>query len=298
MKPPLVSVHIITYNQISFIRDTLDSVLNQDYPNFEVVVADDGSTDGTAEVISEYSKKNPEKIIPLIGGPNLGITGNSNRCLNACNGKYIAFMGGDDLFLPGKLTAQVDWMEKDIQRVLCGHQVQVFYDHDTPSHIQRLRLYSGTGAAWAIENGSPYGATAVMVRAENIPKNGFDERLPVVSDQKLWIDVLMRGGKFGYVEGILAKYRRHSGNVTNNSEKCLTDIIEMFNILEKEYPNYLQSIRKGRRNQADMYKAKNLMAEGKHLGAICLVMKVYAYSPSRLIKTISFKSRKLFKGSL
>jgi len=75
---PLVSIHIITYNQIDFIHDTLTSALEQDYENLEVVVADDGSTDGTAEVILEYAKKYPNRLLPLVGGPNLGITGNSN----------------------------------------------------------------------------------------------------------------------------------------------------------------------------------------------------------------------------
>lgn len=100
---PLVSVHVITFNQAHLIHETLQSILAQDYANIEIIVADDGSTDGTANIISEYANQYPSKIIPLVAGPNLGITGNSNRGLQACKGKYIAFIGGDDLFLPSKI---------------------------------------------------------------------------------------------------------------------------------------------------------------------------------------------------
>src|SRR5579875_3125076 len=132
---PLVSVHLISYNQKDYIGAALSSILDQDYQSFEIVAADDGSTDGTAEIILEFAEKYPGKIIPLVGGKNLGITGNCNRALEHCKGKYIAFIGGDDLFLPGKISAQVKWLEADEKRIMCGHQVEVFYEDGTPSHF-------------------------------------------------------------------------------------------------------------------------------------------------------------------
>src|SRR5438128_463489 len=88
---PLVSVIVPTYNQLDFIAEALDSVLEQDYENLQIVVGDDGSTDGTVEIIRQFAKRYPRRLIPLDGLPHLGITANCNRCLRACNGKYIAF---------------------------------------------------------------------------------------------------------------------------------------------------------------------------------------------------------------
>src|SRR5689334_23285444 len=100
MSRPLVSVLVVAYNQISFIADTLASAVEHDYENLQVVVADDGSTDGTTDVVLDFARRHPGRVVPLTGGPNLGITRNCNRGLTACKGEYVAFLGGDDLFLP------------------------------------------------------------------------------------------------------------------------------------------------------------------------------------------------------
>ncbi len=290
---PLVSIHIVTYNQIDFIHETLISALEQDYENLEVVVADDGSTDGTDKVILEYAEKYPNRLIPLVGGPNLGITGNSNRALKACKGKYIAFQGGDDVFLPGKINAQVAWMQEDENRVLCGHQVEVFYEDGSRSHVLTPKLVSGVGCKWLIENGCPYGATAVMVKSEDVPEKGFDERLPTVSDQMLWIDCLGERGIFGFIPGIYARYRRHLRNVTGDHRDCIPDQIKMFNLLEQSHPGHLPSINKGRRNQVDMNRGKILLSDKRYLKGMALIIRTYLFSPSRLQATILFKLRKL-----
>jgi len=244
-------------------------------------------------VILEYAKKYPNRLLPLVGGPNLGITGNSNRGLKGCKGKYIAFQGGDDVLLPGKISAQVAWMEEDEKRVLCGHQVEIFYEDESSSHIMTPSLPSGVGCKWLIENGVPYGALAIMVRRSRIPDYGFDDRLPTVSDYKLWIDCLDDDGVFGYVPRIYARYRKHSGNVSRDANRCFSDRGETFKLLEKEYPSYLQSIHKGRRNQVGMDRAMILLAESSYLKAITLMMRIYLLSPSLLWKMIMFKLCKI-----
>jgi glycosyltransferase involved in cell wall biosynthesis len=204
---PKVSVMVITYNQIKFIRETIESVLQQDYPNFEIIIADDGSTDGTAEVILEYAQKYSEIIIPLVGGPNLGITGNSNRGLKACKGKYIAFMGGDDLFLPGKLSRQVEVMEQYDNIVICYHNLNVF-NSDTGVIINKFSDIAEPrrgNVVNLIKHGCFMGATSVLVRASKVPGKGFDERLPLASDWLFWIDCMKYGGEIYYLDEVLGK---------------------------------------------------------------------------------------------
>lgn len=125
-KFPLVSVAVISYNQKEFLRDCINSILEQDYPNFEIVIADDGSTDGTQDMLREYSKKKPRKFVLRLAEKNQGVTANSNAAHSACEGKYIAWMGGDDLMLAGKLSKQTAFMEKNSDCVICYHDLEVF----------------------------------------------------------------------------------------------------------------------------------------------------------------------------
>ena len=197
-RAPLVSVVIPTYNQFDLVDDAIRSAVTQDYEALEIVVSDDGSTDGTIEKIRRWAQEYPGRVIGLIDQPHLGITGNCNRGLHASHGEYVAFGAGDDMFLPGKLSAQVAWFEEDPGRTLCGHDVEVFESESN----KRLYLWSdrhplraGTGAAGVLA-GAAYVSSSVMIRRSSIPPYGFDARFPVSSDTKLWVDCLSGGGRY------------------------------------------------------------------------------------------------------
>ena len=250
MTQPHISVLVITYNHRSFIRETVESVLQQDFDSFEVVVADDGSTDGADEIILQLAQEHPGKVVPVVGGPNIGVAKNSNRGLKRCRGRFVNLLGGDDLFLPGKLRAQAKWFEADSRRVLCGHDAHIFES----ATGQNTRLYSdlsgwreGTGADDFVAKGCPYLPSAVMVRASELPEYGFDERVGLVIDGKMFVDVLVGGGRYGHVEGVLARYRRHAGNMTAHaSQRILTDTFTYLGLIEAEHPQLVRSCRKGR----------------------------------------------------
>ena len=235
MLHPLVSVLIVSYNQVSFIRDAIESAATQDYENLEIIVADDGSTDGTVEIILECQKQYPGKLVALVGATNLGITGNSNRGLRACRGKYVAFMGGDDSFLPGKILAQVRWLEADLNRVLCYHDLDVY---DSASNLtlylwSERYIFRHGSARTVIRYGTFFGATSVMVR---YPKGLlFNPNISTASDWLMWIEVLERqSGTLGHVDGVYARYRRHANNVTSTGKHHLADLlatIEAVNLL-------------------------------------------------------------------
>lgn len=180
------------------------------------------------------------RIVPLTGGANLGITGNSNRALRACRGKYIAFLGGDDVLLPGKISKQVEWLESDSTRVLCGHQVDVFYMSGKKStkYQRAMFLAGGRGASKVIRFGVPYCACSIMLRSAAIPPHGFDERIPHCSDHMMWAECLAAGGRYGHVPGTYARYRRHSANITNGGEKLFHEIKTILDLFSLRYPAY------------------------------------------------------------
>lgn len=277
---PKVSIHIISFNQKDYIAEAIESAVTQDYENLEVVVSDDASTDGTAEIISEYKHRYPDRLVVLLNKKNFGITRNANRALRLCSGKYIAFQGGDDVLLPGKISAQVAWLEQDDRRVLCGHQVEVFYQNNLRKpHLQMKVLRAGQGPEEVIRLGVPYGATSMMVKAEKIPSYGFNELLPTVSDHMLWIDVLMDGGFYGYVKGVYARYRRHDSNVTNHHYDNLDDVKKMFEIIAKNHPQYAQSCDWAFNRHITYYSGVLLLKAGRKVEARKMFVKAIANAP-------------------
>jgi glycosyltransferase involved in cell wall biosynthesis len=212
---PLVDIAIVTYNQVKFLEECIESCLSQDYPNFQIVVADDGSSDGTHELLTQYSDRYPGKFILRLSKVNKGITNNSNSAHFACSGKYIAWMGGDDLMMPGKIMRQVDFMESNPDCTISYHNLDVF-DSDTNKTIyffNEKNKFEGDFST-CIKNGAFNGACSTMVRRDKVPENGFCQYLPVASDWLYWIETLANGGSINYIDEVLGRYRRHSGNVT------------------------------------------------------------------------------------
>ena len=275
MNIPKVSVHIISYNQKLFLREAVESALAQTYPNLEIVVADDASTDGSRELLEEYECVYPGRVVAVLGETNAGISANSNRGLAVCTGEFIAFMGGDDVLLPGKISAQVAWFSYRKERALCAHQVEVFYeDSSRPPHPLSKRLPSGRGAEEIIRH-QPFGAVSVMVRTDRIPPHGFREELTMVSDNMLWIDVLRDDGEFGCVPGTLARYRRHGANVSGDPFRYIEDVERQFEIVDREFPQFSDVIRYAKTRRLYYDVGVNLIkahrrreARGKLLGTL------------------------------
>jgi glycosyltransferase involved in cell wall biosynthesis len=172
---------------------------------------------------------------------NVGITANSNIGLAKCSGKYIALSAGDDILLPGKILAQVEWLEADENRVLCGHRVEVFSETTVSTYMAPRFMRQGSGANLLIRNGGLYASTSLMVRSRNIPPHGFEPSIPTVTDYMLCIEVLAAGGRFGYVRGTYARYRRHRNNITNHRQKIIDDVEKTLLIVEHRYPNLKKS---------------------------------------------------------
>ncbi len=238
---PLVSIAIVSYNQERFIAEAIQGAIAQDYRPIEIVIADDCSTDNTPNIIREFSTKYPDLIVALLGSENLGVTGNSNRALSACKGKYINMLGGDDILLPKKISSQVDWMEQDANRVFCGHACEIFYDEEAiPPKVAYPFFTFGKGPKQIFMNGPPYLALSVLFRKSALPPYGFDKNILIASDFMLWIDLAGGGGLWGCVNGVHARYRKHSGGLSHISrqENLLIDTEQVIKIASARYKLY------------------------------------------------------------
>ena len=264
MTEPLVSVHLVSYNQAAFIDEALRSVVEQDYGNLEVFVTDDGSADGTVDRIRDWAAKYPGRVIPVLG-PHVGITANCNRAMPYLRGKYVFCHAGDDVFLPGKVRKQVDWFEEDERRVMCGHAAEGF-DARTGRALylttDTRALRRGFGARRYLEDFGLFPDISVAIRRDAYPKNGYDERVGMVSVFKLNIDILAPGGEYGYVDGVLARYRVHPDSISVRSttdpqmhRAFLEGYLTALALTEASYPHLVASCRKAR--------ARLLFSEGR-----------------------------------
>lgn len=124
---PLVSIIIPVYNKATFVRETLESALGQTYPNVELILVDDGSTDGSFEILKEYYAKYPDKI-QLIDQENQGVSVATNVGIAAAKGGYIQFLDADDILSPNKISDQIKLLEGRSESVLASCEWRMFKD--------------------------------------------------------------------------------------------------------------------------------------------------------------------------
>src|SRR5262245_47159032 len=122
MKRPLISCVVPVYNGERYLREALDSIQAQTYRPIEIIVADDGSTDGTAAVAAEYDHK-----VRYLFQPNAGTAAACNLGLQAARGDFIAFLAADDLWHRDKLLRQIERFEARLELSLCVSHVQNFW---------------------------------------------------------------------------------------------------------------------------------------------------------------------------
>jgi glycosyltransferase involved in cell wall biosynthesis len=218
-----VSILVITYNQKDFVRETIESCLNQTFDSnrYEIIVSDDGSTDGTQKIIREYADKYAN-IVPILHEVNTGIANNFNRGLSKVRGKYVALLGGDDLMLKNRLKLQYTFLEANNIFSGCHANAEVF---EYPSN-KTIGLFSEMFASNLNDNiidirkmlNPKYQMlpSTFMIRKTAIPIHGFDTRLKILNDYLFDVEVIIKGGPFGYISNVVSKYRRHENNVGNN----------------------------------------------------------------------------------
>lgn len=123
---PTVSVIMGVFNAESTIRDSIESILQQDFTDWELIICDDGSSDATLDICQKYAREYPEKFRILANGRNLRLPATLNRCLEIANGKYIARMDADDISVYDRFTKQVAVLDSNPSIDLVGTSMRRF----------------------------------------------------------------------------------------------------------------------------------------------------------------------------
>lgn len=210
------SVIIPAYNAGQFIKRTLDSVANQTYSNFEIVITNDGSVDNTEAVIREYSQSHPSLQIHMASQKNKGIGSARNNGIFRARGKYLAFLDADDCWYSNKLESVYEILKESPDRdVLYHDEVEIREGKgETKSHY-------GTVSSPVYEdllfNGNRLSTSATVVNRELAQRiGGFSENPDFNSaeDYDFWLRLAKNEAKFYYFPAILGEYHRVANSVS------------------------------------------------------------------------------------
>lgn len=202
---PKISVIMSAYNSEKYIAEAIDSVLNQTYSNFELIITDDASSDKTAGIISEFADP---RIKMVKNEKNRGLTANLNSMIAIATGDYIARIDSDDVCRQDRLEKEIHFLErhKDIYMV-CSY-IRLFGNR---SGIQRKRIdWEYIRADLLFENFVPH--STVMFR--NDGKFKYNEAFDGVEDYELWERMVGEGEKIAIIPKPLVNYRVHEEQLT------------------------------------------------------------------------------------
>lgn len=208
----LISVCIPVYNGDNYIRESIDSVLNQTEGNFELLVVDNCSTDHTLEILAAY---NDPRIKVFVNKENLGAVPNFNRCIELAKGEFMVLLPHDDILLP---TALEVFRKAFISDSEVGLAYSSYYIIDERSKILQFlskdaenKIMTGNEAFAILAGGNPI--QCAMIKREIYSRLGsWDPNLKMVCDWEMWCRIALAGHKVAYFKDPQNCYRDHSKN--------------------------------------------------------------------------------------
>lgn len=208
MKGPLVSIVMPSYNSSKTIKESIESVLSQDYDNWELLITDDCSSDKTVSIVNDFSSQD-KRVTLIVNEVNAGAGFSRNVSIARSSGKYIAFLDADDIWMPNKLSAQVKYME-DTGVFFTYTAYQKFSENGLGSIITpplqvtyKKLLYSNV-----------IGCLTAMFNAEALGR----QEMPLIrkrQDMGLWLKLLKKSHTAYAIPDVLALYRVDSGMTQN-----------------------------------------------------------------------------------
>jgi len=205
------------YNAEKFLEESISSILNQTFPDFELLIGDDGSTDRTLEIIRSFSDK---RIIVIRNEKNLGIPYTLNRLIKASKGEYIARQDSDDISLPKRLEKQVAFLDKNPEIGVCGTQITWF-----GSKRKRIRVPlkdEDIKASMLVFN--PICQPTVMYRKSCLTKQ-YNPSFEVAEDYDLCYE-LSKKTKLANLPDFLLKYRWHENSISRTKENLMDETVK------------------------------------------------------------------------
>ncbi|HDN3181726.1 glycosyltransferase family 2 protein [Escherichia coli] len=219
LKYPLVSIIMPAYNSQYTIKDTIQSVLKQTYPNWELLITDDLSSDSTPKIIKKFAAQDPR--IKLYSNPvNSGAAVSRNNSLKNANGEFIAFLDSDDLWEASKLEKQILWMLKNPNITFSFTAYQLIDEHG--NKLKKIIDFQGDNVSFGYHDmlfkKATLGCSTVILK-----KDAFDDiKMPLIrtgQDYALWLKLLKSCERCYLYNEVLTQYRVMPNSISRNKIK-------------------------------------------------------------------------------
>lgn len=226
-----VSIIVVTYNSASTIIDTLESIKNQSFRDFELIIADDGSKDKTVSIIKEWIKENKDINSKLVeSDKNYGLPHNCNNGLNASNGEYIKLLAGDDTLEKNAIMEYINFVNSHNDYEIAVSDLNVFGDDRNCNEVieqiiknnQRVMLEANR----QYENLLRYNfitapSVGLIKRHVLMEFGGYDENYPAFEDYPLNLKLSQNGYKYIFIPSKLVNYRISKNSITGKKNSFL-----------------------------------------------------------------------------
>ena len=230
MENKVVTVSVFTYNSSKFVLETLNSIKNQTYPRLVLQICDDCSKDNTIEICNKWINENKERFVKtkiIIPEQNTGISGNFNRALDACETEWFKPIAGDDFLKPECIEEYMKYVLKNDDTIVAFSRVKLFGIKSGRINYDEVFDYSFFYCDASIQRemltigGKSLPAPTAFFNIKKMRALGVraDERIPMVEDHPLWINLIIKGVKFDFIDKELVCYRIGESGLSSGTKK-------------------------------------------------------------------------------
>lgn len=210
---PALTVLMPVYNASEYLSETIESILNQTFQNFQLLIVNDGSTDNSQKIIESYASKDDR--VRVLYQENAGIVKTLNRGISLSTTELIARHDADDISLPTRFEKQINFLKQNPDCALVGSAIETFGDNHPPRRIYHYEFHEQITDCFLLENSLAHGS--VMFRKSAVLKQGgYTEASHAkhIEDYDLWAR-LARKHRVSNLGEILYRYRIHSGSISS-----------------------------------------------------------------------------------
>jgi glycosyltransferase involved in cell wall biosynthesis len=280
---------MITYNHERFIAQAIESVLAQEVNfDYEIVIGEDCSTDGTRGVILDFQRRYPERIVPILRDRNVGAMRNFAETIAACRGQYVAFLEGDDYWTSvNKIQRQVDFLDVHPERALCCHRVKFAYETSPADVDVHPLLAAGPYTIEDLLRMNFVMTCSTVLRRDLIgplPEWFFEIKM---GDWPLFA-IVATHGKIELMDEIMATYRVHPAGMWSSLPRMtqLREVVRMLWLLDEHLGfQYTNAIRQAI-TRLHLELAMTARSTGKRVETVKHLVSCIRYGGLRLGKSL------------
>lgn len=284
---PKISVIMSVLNGEAYLRPAVDSILNQTLGDFEFIIIDNASTDGTTAILDSYADP---RIVRLRNASVLSLTQSLNIGLDKARGAYIARQDADDISMPSRFALQAEMLDANPETVLVGSHVRLIDEHGVVfgqfrPPVEPRALYESLTCA------NPFAHSVCMFRREAAKfAGGYPTDYVFAQDLALWLK-LARPGSLGMIGQDLLDLREHRGQTTNAPGYRIVrhhESIALFDQAQRLPELSRDALERGRIHLSNLHGilARDLMKSGKWLAAAAEMLRAFSTAPGFFLRRI------------